>query len=86
MLVTFLGAIAEFERELIRERVMAGLDRAKANNVKLGRPRKGFDVSEALKLRNDGKGFGEIAAIIGEAKSTVYRALKAVSKTSTELA
>lgn len=81
MLVTFLGAIAEFERELIRERVKAGLDRAKANNVKLGRPRKGFDVSEALRLRELGKGFGEIAQILGESKSTVYRGLKSVSKT-----
>ena len=84
MLVTFLGAIAEFEREIIRERVIAGLERAKENNVKLGRPRKGFDVSEAIKLRNEGRGFGEIAALIGESKSTVYRALKAVSKTPTE--
>ena len=34
-----LGAIAEFERERIRERVMAGLARARAQGVKLGRPR-----------------------------------------------
>ena len=46
--------------------------------------RKGFDVSAALKLRNEGKGFGEIAALLGESKSTVYRGLKSVSKTSTE--
>lgn len=32
------GALAEYERELIRERVKAGLDRAKRNGVKLGRP------------------------------------------------
>ena len=34
-----LGAIAEFERERIRERVMAGLQRAKAQGKRLGRPR-----------------------------------------------
>src|SRR5438876_7606815 len=34
-----LGAIAEFERERIRERVLAGLQRAKAQGTKLGRPR-----------------------------------------------
>lgn len=34
-----LGAIAEFERERIRERVVAGLRRAKANGKRLGRPR-----------------------------------------------
>jgi DNA invertase Pin-like site-specific DNA recombinase len=32
------GALAEYERELIRERVRAGLERAKRNGVKLGRP------------------------------------------------
>jgi DNA invertase Pin-like site-specific DNA recombinase len=34
-----LGAVAEFERERIRERVMAGLQRARAQGVRLGRPR-----------------------------------------------
>jgi len=34
-----LGAIAEFERERIRERVLAGLTRARAQGRKLGRPR-----------------------------------------------
>jgi DNA invertase Pin-like site-specific DNA recombinase len=35
-----LGAIAEFERERIRERVMAGLQRARSQGTRLGRPRK----------------------------------------------
>jgi DNA invertase Pin-like site-specific DNA recombinase len=35
-----LGAMAEFEREMIRERTMAGLDRARAKGIKLGRPKK----------------------------------------------
>ena len=35
-----LGAIAEFERERIRERVLAGLQRARAQGKRLGRPRK----------------------------------------------
>ncbi len=34
------GAFAEFERDLIRERTIAGLDRARARGIKLGRPRK----------------------------------------------
>ncbi|KKM66310.1 hypothetical protein LCGC14_1482460 [marine sediment metagenome] len=36
----FLAVMAEFERDLIRERTMAGLDRARAQGKKLGRPRK----------------------------------------------
>lgn len=40
LFLQILGAFAEFEREIIRERTIAGLERAKAKGVKLGRPRK----------------------------------------------
>ena len=40
LMMQILGAFAEFERELIRERTMAGLQRAKEMGKKLGRPRK----------------------------------------------
>ena len=40
LMMQILGAFAEFEREIIRERTLAGLERAKAKGVKLGRPRK----------------------------------------------
>jgi DNA invertase Pin-like site-specific DNA recombinase len=40
LLVTVLGALAEFERELIRERTDDGRTRAKARGVRFGRPRK----------------------------------------------
>ena len=39
-MIQILGAFAEFERAIIRERTMAGLDRARAKGIKLGRPRK----------------------------------------------
>lgn len=39
MLFTVLGAIAEFERDLIRERICAGMKSAKARGKKIGRPR-----------------------------------------------
>jgi len=42
LMMQILGAFAEFEREIIRERTMAGLDRARAEGKKLGRPRKGI--------------------------------------------
>lgn len=51
LMMQILGAFAEFEREIIRERTLAGLARAKAQGKKLGRPRKraaenkgGFDI------------------------------------------
>lgn len=40
LMMQILGAFAEFEREIIRERTMAGLDRARQQGKKLGRPRK----------------------------------------------
>ena len=49
-----IGAMAEFERELIRERVKAGLRNAKAKGKKLGRPRAGVDESRIESLRAGG--------------------------------
>ncbi len=40
LMMQILGAFAEFEREIIRERTIAGLDRARAKGIKLGRPKK----------------------------------------------
>jgi len=80
MVLTFLGAIAEFERETIIERVRAGISRAKANGVKLGRPRVGFDIGKALELKGQGLGVRRIAAELGVNYGTVYRYLKAVTK------
>src|SRR3990167_1967957 len=40
LMLQLIGAFAEFEREMIRERTMSGLDRARAKGIKLGRPRK----------------------------------------------
>mgnify|MGYP001583374656 CR=1 FL=1 len=43
-LFAIIGAIAQLERDIIRERVIAGLERAKAAGVRLGRPKKSVDV------------------------------------------
>src|SRR5258707_14612813 len=44
LLFHVLASVAEFERDLIRDRVMAGLKRAKTQGVRLGRPRAVVDV------------------------------------------
>jgi DNA invertase Pin-like site-specific DNA recombinase len=41
LMMQILGAFAEFERSIIRERTLAGLDRARRQGKKLGRPKKG---------------------------------------------
>ena len=42
LMINILSSFAQFERDIIRERTLAGLDRARAEGKKLGRPRKHF--------------------------------------------
>ncbi len=74
------GALAEFERELIRERTHAGLAAARARGRKGGRPRKlaPRQVATARTLLGDGKhSVTEVAAMLGVSRNTLYRALRA---------
>jgi DNA invertase Pin-like site-specific DNA recombinase len=63
LLVTLLAAIAEFERDLIKERTGAGRERAMANGVKFGRKRKlsEFQREEVIKRRAAGEPLAAIA-------------------------
>jgi putative DNA-invertase from lambdoid prophage Rac len=63
-----LGAIAEFERERIRERVLAGLARARAQGKRLGRPRKA-----SARVSVPGDSVREAARAWGVSKSTAAR-------------
>ena len=68
------GVFAEFERAMIRERVLAGLARAKAQGKRLGRPRVSSKVvAEVLRLRSQGTGKRKIAKQLGIGVSTVMR-------------
>lgn len=77
LLLQILGAVAEFERETIRERVKAGMTTAKHKGVRLGRPKRVFDRVKVEALRKRGMSVREIAAELGLGKGTVERALKA---------
>jgi len=72
-----LGVFAEFERAMIRERVMAGLARAKAQKIQLGRPRVSPEVEGGIReaLAN-GKGIVSTARELGIGVSTVQRVRK----------
>ena len=63
LLSTLLAAIAEFERDLIRERTGDGRKRAMAKGVKFGRKPKlsDFQRQEAIRRRANGETLGEIA-------------------------
>ena len=74
MIFSVFGAIGEFERNLIRERVIAGQKRAIANGVKMGRPSKMNDgMRSAIKLlREKGMGIKQIAKQLQVGIGTVY--------------
>jgi DNA invertase Pin-like site-specific DNA recombinase len=74
MIFSVFGAIGEFERNLIRERVIAGQKRAVANGVKMGRPSKMNDgMRSAIQLlREKGMGIKQIARELKIGIGTVY--------------
>ena len=68
------GVFAQFERAMIQERVKAGLERARAQGKRLGRPRTPDRVEQAIRAaRQQGKGIKKIAAELGVGVSTVQR-------------
>ena len=66
-----IGAMAEFERSLIQERVRAGLRNAKLKGKTLGRPRSIVSRDEMKRLRKEGVSFREIAKTVGTSPGTV---------------
>ena len=74
-----MGALSQFERDLIAERTRAGLDAAKARGTKLGRPRKltGQQIAHARSQLAEGKQtVRSMARILGVDRKTLERALK----------
>jgi putative DNA-invertase from lambdoid prophage Rac len=69
-----LAAVAELERELIRERVQAGLSNARAKGRIGGRPRRVFRRDEARAMRAEGKSWREIARALRVPVTTVVDA------------
>jgi DNA invertase Pin-like site-specific DNA recombinase len=75
-LFQLMGVFAEFERAMIRERVRAGLDKARARGTRLGRPKVTSDVEDANRAaRAAGRGQLAIARDLGVGVSTVRRVL-----------
>ena len=74
-LLHVLGAAAEFERSLIRERVSAGMREAKKAGKALGRPRRVFNRDEVHELRRKDMSIARISRQLGIGVGTVARAL-----------
>jgi DNA invertase Pin-like site-specific DNA recombinase len=76
VLFTIIGAMAQLERDIIRERVMAGLDRARSRGVRLGRPVSSAKPNEVLALHREGLSLPDIARQLHCSRSTVKRRLR----------
>jgi DNA invertase Pin-like site-specific DNA recombinase len=68
------ASIAEFERELIRDRVKSGLRNARAKGKRLGRPSKALDVARVTMLRGQGASWRAISTQLGIGVATLHRA------------
>ncbi|MGO8988708.1 MAG: recombinase family protein [bacterium] len=75
---TIVSAIAELERNILLERVRAGLKRAKENGAILGRPKRlDLDIKELQKMRDKEKlSLRQIAKRVKASPATVYKSLK----------
>jgi len=70
------ASIAEFERELIRGRVISGLAAAVARGVRLGRPKRTVDAARIVALRSAGASWREVSEQMGIGVGTAVRALQ----------
>lgn len=76
LVFTILGAVSEAERNLIAERVRAGLRNARAKGKKLGRPKADVDVTQIESLRASGHSWRTIARMLGLSVGTVHAAAR----------
>jgi len=78
VMLSMLGAIAEFERDLINERTKEGISAAKKRGVKFGKPRKlsHKDVVSINNLLQMGESVTSLSETYGVSRNTIYRAIE----------
>ncbi len=82
LMFQIIGAMAEFERSLIVERVRSGLRNARAKGVRIGRPKVVVDSARIATLRCSGATWATICqGELGVSKGTAQRALSSLPKT-----
>ena len=85
-IVIIIGAIAELERNLIVERVRAGMRRARLEGRHIGRPALDLDRNAILRDRQAGWSLGKIAKVHRASRTTVCRVLSQYPPTTQEKA
>ncbi len=76
LFTAMIAAFAAFERDLIRERVVAGVRRAQAAGKHCGRPRVEVDIRPAVALLKEGRSLKETARILKISRNTLRRRLR----------
>jgi DNA invertase Pin-like site-specific DNA recombinase len=79
LMFQIIGAMAEFELSLNKERVRCGLDNARAAGKKLGRPRRVVSHAQLIHMKAGGASIREIATRLGISYGTVRMRLRQVS-------
>jgi putative DNA-invertase from lambdoid prophage Rac len=77
LLIAIFSWVAEQEHQRIRERVKAGLERARRDGKRIGRPQIFVPVVRAVRLRRQGLSYREIARRLRVGYGSLHRALKA---------
>jgi DNA invertase Pin-like site-specific DNA recombinase len=75
LMFQIIGAMAEFERSLIQERVRAGLRNARAKGKKFGRPRAQVDVGRVAELRREGLSWSQVCRALSVSKGSAQRSV-----------
>lgn len=78
MMIGVLGSLAEYERELVKERTALKRETSRANGTRFGRPQKVTDpshIATARQMQSDGHTGKDIAKYLGVSRATVYRYL-----------
>ena len=78
MMIGVLGSLAEYERELIKERTALKRASSRANGTRFGRPKKVNDaehITTARRMKADGHTGKDIAKFLGVSRATLYRYL-----------
>jgi DNA invertase Pin-like site-specific DNA recombinase len=77
MLYAVLGAVAQFERDVLRERTVAGMRAAKSRGEHIGRPPalSPLQIREAKKMLDRGESPNHVARVLRVGRSTLYRAI-----------
>jgi DNA invertase Pin-like site-specific DNA recombinase len=77
ILFTIISAFAEFEKAVLRERVVAGMEKARAKGIEFGRPKiPEFKIKDALEMKATGADYKEICKKLGISKSAYYKIVK----------